>query len=139
MSRAVVALVGLVACIACAGAGYTYGRSDGKATEVAASNAKTVEDLRGQLAAHAALVKDSGTASRSMRTALAERQKHDDKTSKDFRDALTATADSRAGCVFPTDVMRQLRAARDRAAEAAALGVRGSVPAADADAGEQPR
>jgi len=39
--------------------------------------------------------------------------------------------------VFPADVMRQLQAAHERAATAAALGVRGALPAAGAGA-DQP-
>lgn len=136
MSRAGIALAGLVVALVCAAGGYGFGIADGKAKAVATSNAETVLQLRDTLGAHVDLVKQSNRASVAMRVATAERQAQDAKTSEDFREALKKTAGDRAGCVFPADVVRQLSDAHARAASAAARGVRGALPAADAGAGK---
>ncbi len=69
-----------------------------------------------------------------MRQALASREQLDTATTQEFKNALNATADSRAGCVFSADVMRQLATANERAAQAAASGVHHTMPGASAGA-----
>lgn len=49
------------------------------------------------------------------------------RTTQELRHALTATAADRAACRFTADIMRQLNAARTRAASAATGGIRGAV------------
>jgi len=127
----------LIAALASLGGGYWRGHVDGMAASQAVQDHKAVGDLAGILDSHTTLIASSNEASRAMRQATALRQAADRKTTEEFRHALSATADSRAGCVFPADVMRQLQAAHERAATAAALGVRGALPAAGAGA-DQP-
>lgn len=133
-TAATVAVGGLLVAVAAGIGGYGYGLDQGKALEKGRQDAEALQTITGQIAAHVDLVKQSGVASRSLRLALAAREKANDTTSKEMSDALTTTADSRVGCVFPARVMRNLSEARDRAAEAAASGIHGALPAAPASA-----
>lgn len=76
------------------------------------------------------LAQAANAASQKLGQTISARQQADDKTTKEIRNALAATAGSRAGCVFDAGVMRQLEAARQRAAAAAAGGLGNAVPAA---------
>ena len=135
MSNTATALVGGLLLAAAAGiGGYGYGLDQGKALEKGRQDAKALETITDQIAAHADLVKRSGAASRSMRTAMAQLEKANTQTTTEMADALTTTASDRADCVFPSGVMRGLEAARDRAAQATASGVRGALPSAPASA-----
>ena len=124
-----VAVAGLLVAIGAGVGGYAYGIDQGKALQKGHNDATALQAVTEQITAHADLVKQSATASRSLRLAVAARQKLDVSTSKELGDALTATADSRAGCVFPAGVMRSISTARDRAATAAAHGIVNPVPA----------
>ncbi|GAA5784686.1 hypothetical protein [Chitiniphilus shinanonensis] len=84
------------------------------------------------------LIDDANQASTALREAAAARARVDDQTTQELRRALAKTAATRLGCRFDDDVMRQLEAARDRAAAAAAHGVRGSVPGAGEPDRQQP-
>ena len=132
-----VAIAGLLVAIAAGVGGYGYGLDQGKALEKGRQDADSLKTVTDQITAHGDLVKQSGVASRNLRLAVAAREKVNDTTSKELGDALTTTADSRVGCVFPARVMRNLSEARDRAAEAAASGVLGPVPAAPASAARE--
>lgn len=132
MGRSTLALAAIVFAAAGGAGGFWRGHVAGSAAEVARQDAATVHALGAQLTAHADLVKQSGDASRRLRLALVLREQNNTQTSKDLRDALDATADSRAGCTFPAGVMRQLAQARDSAAEAAASGVVGALSSAAA-------
>ena len=134
MSAAKVALIALVLCLAAAVAGFFYGRHQGVLAESAKRDATAVQGLTHLIDAHKGLIAQSAVASAGMRRALGARANADAQTTKDFQDALKATADSRAGCVFGPDVMRQLGTARDRAAEASASGIRGELPSAPSSA-----
>lgn len=136
MSALQVALAGLLLSVVTAGGGYVYGLAQGKTLERGEQAAKAVDAITAQLAAHAALVKRSSAASRELRNAVALREQADKKSSEELSHELAETADSRAGCVFPAGVMRNLAAARDRAAEAAARGIRGAVPEPAASAAD---
>jgi hypothetical protein len=138
MSRVSIALLALVIGLAGAVGGFFYGHHTGEVAEAAKRDGQAVKDLTGLIDSHKDLIKTAGAASKAMRGAIAQRAAQDAQTTKEFKDALTVTADSRAGCVFPDDVMRQLAAARERAAEAAAFGVRGAMPGASGPA-SQPR
>jgi hypothetical protein len=133
-SAATVAVAGLLLAIAAGVGGYGYGLDQGKALEKGRQDSKALDAVTEQLSAHADLVKRSGAASRSMRTAMAQLEKANTQTTTEMADALTTTALDRADCVFPPGVMRGLEAARDRAAQAAASGVRGALPTAPASA-----
>ena len=130
MSAAKVALIALVLCLAAAVAGFFYGKHQGALAESAKRDGKAVADLTQLITSHQGLIGQANRASLALRAVVAARLEADNKFLQEFKDALKPTADSRAGCVFPPDVMRQLAAARDRAAKAAASGIAGGVPAA---------
>ena len=127
-----VAIAGLLVAIAAGVGGYGYGIDQGKALKKSSQETEYLKTVTDQITAHGDLVKQSGVASRNLRLAVAAREKVNDTTSKELGDALTTTADSRVGCVFPAGVMRHLSEARDRAAEAAASGIPGAMPGAPA-------
>lgn len=137
MSRAAIALGGLVLALAATAGGYGWGRSEGKAAEVARQDASTVKELAQQLTSHAGLIKETNAASRSIRAAVAAREKQDSSTTKEMSHELSKTSTDRAGCVFPAGVMRGISEARDRAAAAAASGTGGEVPGTPAGASER--
>ena len=131
MSNTATAIVGgLLLAVAAGIGGYGYGLDQGKALEKGRQDAKALETITDQIAAHADLVKRSGAASKGMRAAVAQFEKANTQTTREIADALTSTAPDRADCVFPADVLRGLQSARDRAAEAAASGIRSALPAA---------
>jgi len=132
VSRTTLALFALIAGLAGALGGYFYGHSQGVTAESARRDGQAVQQLTGLMDAHKNLIADAGKASRAMRQATAARQSVDTQSTKEFADALALTAASRAGCSFDAGVMRQLAAARDRAAQAAAGGLRHPLPAASA-------
>ena len=123
-----VAVAGLLVAIAAGVGGYGYGIDQGKALEKGRQDGQALAAITTQINAHADLVKRSGAASKGMRAAVAQLETANPQPTTEIADALTTTADSRAGCVFPADVMRGLDEARARAAKAAASGVRGALP-----------
>jgi len=134
MNLATWILAVLISALASLGGGYWYGKADGRAEERARQDSKTVKDLGEIISSQTKLIQDANAASSAMRQATARREAADRKTTEEFNHALAATADSRAGCVFDAGVLRQLAAARDRAAQAAAGGIRGTLPAPGASA-----
>ena len=111
-------------------AGAVGGTFWGQHLERKNQDAETVAQLKATLTANADLVKRSTEASQAMRTATARLQLAQSQNLKGIRDELQSTAADRAGCVFPAGVMRNLNDARDRAAEAAASGIRQPLPSA---------
>jgi len=134
MSRAMLALAALTACLAGTVGGYWYGHDQGVLAESARRDGRAVKDLGALIESHKGLIRQAAAASKAMRTAVARRAAQDAQSTQEIRDALTATAASRDGCVFPAGVMRQLADARERAAQAAAGGVRGALPGASSSA-----
>ena len=130
MSRSAIALGFVLAVIAAGVGGYGFGHAEGKAAQVADYNANTVKQLGDQLEAHDGLVQRSTAANQALRATIQARKKANQQTTEVLTHELNSTADSRAGCVFPPGVMRELSAARDRAAEAASGGTAGAVPGA---------
>lgn len=128
MSRAVIALAGLLLAAAAGLGGYGYGLNQGQALEQGRQSGQALQALGTQLAAHADLVKRSGAASRSLRAAVAQLEKANTQTTMEIADALANTAPDRADCVFPAGVMRGLADARDRAAATTASGIHGALP-----------
>jgi len=139
MSRITLALIALVAGLAGAVGGYFYGHSQGGTAEAAKRDGQAVQQLTGLIDSHQALIDQAAATSASLRQAQAARAAQDARFSREFRDALKTTAAARAGCRFDDDSVRQLGAARDRAA-AATLGLpsggsTATVPAATPGAG----
>ena len=128
MSRSAIALGFVLAVIAAGVGGYGFGHTEGKAAQVAHYNANAVKQLGDQLTAHDDLVKRSTVANQALRATIHLRKKANQQTSEVLTHELNSTADSRAGCVFPPGVMRELSTSRDRAAQAASGGVSGAVP-----------
>ena len=128
MNRSTIALVFLGAVLAAGIGGYGFGSANGKAAQVANHNAQALSQLGKQLDAHSDLVKRSTTANLALRTTMQARKAVDKQSTEVLTHELNSTADSRAGCVFPASVMRELSTSRDRAAQAASGGVSGAVP-----------
>jgi hypothetical protein len=124
----------IVSALASLAGGYWYGRLDGAAASQAAQDHQTVAELSDIVTSHKALIEQSNKASQAMRQAATRREAADRKSTQELRDALAITAPARAECVFDAGVMRQLSAARDRAAAAAAGGIRGALPESAASA-----
>jgi hypothetical protein len=137
MSRTAAFLLAMVLCLSGAVGGFFYGHDQGAAAESARRDGKAVQDLTDIIASSKLLIADANKASGAMRKATAQRAAHDAHTSLEFKDALARSADSRSGCVFDADIVRGLQAARDRAAQAAASGIRGSMPSAGSGPGAQ--
>lgn len=134
MSNLTIALSALVLALSTGTGGYFYGHHQGAIAESAERDKKTVTDLTDLIDSHKGLIAQANAASVSMRGALTRRATADTQTTQEFKDALAATAASRAGCVFSDGVMRQLAAANSRAAQAAAGGIQGALPGSAADA-----
>ncbi|MBB1601567.1 hypothetical protein [Variovorax sp. UMC13] len=128
MSTSTWLLAVVLASLASAGGGIVYGHAEGEAAVLAKDNAKAVKDLTGLIGSHAQLITEATKVSKAMRVALTRRGVADAETTQEFKNALAATADSRAGCLFDDDVMRRLATAQGNAAKAAAGGVLGTVP-----------
>jgi hypothetical protein len=137
MSRVAAFLLAITLALAGAVGGFFYGHGQGAATESARRDGKAVQDLTDIIASSKVLIADANKASGAMRKATAQRAAHDAHTSQEFKDALARNAASRAGCVFDADIVRGLQAARNRAAQAAASGIRGSLPGAGSGTGAQ--
>lgn len=88
-----------------------------------------IEQLNALISSAKDLTQEANKASQALGKTISDRKQADAKTTKEIRDALAATSSSRVGCVFDASVMQQLTTARERAAEAAASGIRGAVSA----------
>lgn len=132
--------------ILCVGAGLLgfvlgkhYGKAEGKEQAQLAQKAQALDAVQTMLLTHTNLVAASQEASTALRTAAAQRQETDTKTTQELRDALIKTAGSRAGCRLDAASLQLVQAAAARAAVATtparASGSTGAVPAATAAAG----
>lgn len=135
MSRAALVLLVLLGLVGTAALGYVQGRSDGVAAEAARRDGADAAALREASAEAARMVADARAASAAWRRAMAAAAAQNERTTKEFADVLAQTETLRAGCVLPADGLRQLAAARDRAAAATTGGVDAELPAAAADSG----
>ena len=126
----------VIAAIVGGGAGYLYGRHEGSQLERARIDAQSVRELTDLIESHKGLIAESASAGKGMRQALVSRRAQDQAATKELRNVLAETADRRVDCVFEPRVMRELEAARERAAQAAAGGVLGAVPATGGQPGE---
>ncbi|KAF3999049.1 hypothetical protein [Glaciimonas immobilis] len=112
--------------------GGLFGFGFGADNERARQNAQSVIDLTKIITASNQLINDSNAASKSMRQALTKRAAHDTHTTREIKNALAQNAGNRVDCRFDDGVMRNLNAARSRAAATAASGVRNAVPSSGA-------
>lgn len=109
---------------------YDLGYAEGKAAAVLQCQQAQLDALQAVIDSTQGLTAAANTASQELGKTISARKLADAQTTKEIRHALAITAPERAGCVFDAGVMQQLDAARSRAAEAAASGVRQAVPAA---------
>lgn len=107
--------------------GYEQGLAAGRAE----CQQDTIDELTVLITSSQYLVGQANTASMQLAKAISDRQQADTQSTREIRNALTATAGDRAGCVFDAGVMQQLDSARHRAAEAAAGGIGSAMPAAN--------
>lgn len=121
----------LVVCIAAIAGWHFYDKSlavdaaykNGLAVARAESQKQTLEDLTAIINNAQVLVEYAGAISGKMQTAIDAREAYDQQTTKEMRNALSRTANTRINCQFDTDVMQQLVTARDRANQAATSGI----------------
>ncbi len=109
---------------------YTLGYAQGESAAKDKCQQAQLDSLTAVIDSAHGLTAAANTASQELGKTISARKQADAKATKEIRDALASTAPLRAGCVFDAGVMQQLDNARDRAAEAAAGGIRGAVPAA---------
>lgn len=108
---------------------YQLGVTRGELGAKARCQNQQIDQLTRMATTQASAVAQSLAADAALRDMLATRGAIDTQTTRDLKNALAKTAGSRADCRFDDDSMRQLKAARDRAASAAASGFRQPVPA----------
>lgn len=131
--RVVLAIVASGALLASHYAMYQWGHSGAAGDERTACRDQTIEQLTDMMSEWEKLSIKAGEQSRAIDRALNARRLADEQTTEELRDALAETNTDRADCLFPVGVMQQLAAARARAAQAAAGGVTGAVPAPERD------
>ncbi|MEO6917579.1 MAG: hypothetical protein ABI171_00775 [Collimonas sp.] len=120
----IVILAAVLVALAGSGGSYLYGHSRGVDDSLARANADTVQNLTEIIESHQVLIGEANAASKAMREALDARAAQDSNTTRELKNVLAKTATRRVDCHFDDDVMRILTAARERAAAAAAGGVR---------------
>lgn len=108
---------------------YSLGYAEASASVKDKCQQAQLDSLTAVIDSAKGLTTAANEASQQLGQTISTRKQADAKTTKEIRDALAPTAALRAGCVFDDGVMRQFDAASDRATEAAARGIRGSVPA----------
>lgn len=116
--------------VALAAGAFFYGQSVQKNADQVHADRATIAQLTGIIESGKTLASDAATASKAMRAIIDSRTRANSLTTKDLEHALAKTAGNRLDCRFDADVMRQLDAARQGAAEAAAGGLRGTVSTA---------
>ena len=117
-------LLAIVVCAGLAGRlGYHKGHESGALEVRAEVDSQAVADLNTIIQSHKDLVEEANQASLDLQAASARRARYDDNTTEELRNVLAETAGLRADVRFAAGVMRQLEAARDRAAAAAAGGL----------------
>lgn len=110
-------------------AGQMYGYSRGQKDAQLVQHKAEVNELNALIVSARTLVDESNHASQAMRQVVSSRMKADEQTTRELKRVLQQTeAVRRAVCNFDDDSMRIIQQARDSAANAAAAGIRGSVP-----------
>ena len=121
----------LVLCIAAIAGWHFYDKQqavdaaykNGLAVARAETQKQTLEDLTAIINNAQVLVEYAGAISGKIQTAINARETYDQQTTKEIRNALSRTATTRIRCNFDDDIMQQLAAARNRANEAATIGI----------------
>lgn len=111
----------------------------GAAGERAKRTAADLQAVVDMLESHKGLIQAANLASGEMNAALAKRLAADTQTTRSMKNALAKTAGDRLDCRFDAASLQHLDDARERAAEAAARGLRGSAPTTAGALGGQPR
>jgi hypothetical protein len=124
----------LALCLAAAGAGalgystgYTRGARDVRGEQAAQQAAQLSDQVRGMRAD----LQASAASSSQLRAGLARLERHQTSSTQELKNALQKNAADPVLCRFDADSMRIIDAARAAAAQAAAGGIRGALPAAD--------
>lgn len=130
MNIAYAAVAVLAVGIAAGWVGNSMGYDRGVLETTAAHDAAQVENLGAQIAEHTVAINASNSASRDMRLALNRLAATEKSTTTELKNALAKNAADPVLCRFDDDSMRIIAASRERAAHAAASGVRSTVPAA---------
>ena len=119
--------------------GKKFGSAEGTAKAQLEQKAQTLDAVQAMLLTHTQLVGASQEASTALRTAAAQRQETNNKTTEELRDALKQTAASRTGCRLDAASLQLIQTAASRAAAATtparASGGTGAVPTTAAAAG----
>lgn len=131
--RVVLAIVASGALLASHYGMYQWGYAGAAGDERSACQTREIDGLTFTIAQLQAMTLQASRQSREIDQVLSERQLANETTTEELNDALAETANDRSDCLFPVGVMRQLAAARARAAEAAASGITGSLSAPDRD------
>lgn len=125
---------GLALCVAAAGAGW-WGYSSGYergALDIQAAQAQLqVKQFTDQVQRLHVDLQASTQASRQMRDGLSRLENRQSLSTQELKNALHKNAADPVVCRFDVDSMRILAASRAAAAQAAASGIRGALPAAD--------
>jgi hypothetical protein len=103
---------------------------------------RTSADLRAlsdMLEAHKGLIQAANLASGEMNAALAKRTRADSEITRSMKNALAKTAGNRRDCRFDAASLQHLDDARERAAQAAASGIRDSAATTAGALGRQSR
>lgn len=100
--------------------GQHFGSAEGKHQAQLEHKAQTLDAVQTMLLTHTQLVGASQEASTALRTAAAQRQETNNKTTEELRDALKQTAASRAGCHLDAASLQLIQTAARRAAAATA-------------------
>lgn len=114
-------------------AGRVTGHHAGVESQRATHLAETVEELEAIISSSASLILQANKASAAMRASLVRLDAEQRETTKELKDVLFQTRGDRMLCRFDDDSLRIVRQARERAASAAASGIRGALPATAGD------
>ncbi|WKE65059.1 hypothetical protein PVT67_15555 [Gallaecimonas kandeliae] len=115
--------------------GFWKGWHDGALSVTAAQDQAQLQSLNQVITNQRSLIKEANSASARLAQLGSSRAAQDAATTQALKEMLHETASLRAQCRFDAGVMRQLVAARARAAQAAAGGLDGAVPAAGQSGG----
>lgn len=124
-------LISFVVMLGVGFASYENGLSTGRDLERGVHDGQTVKAMTEQLRESHALAVQANQTSLAVQAALTRQAALNTTTTDALKNALARTADSRVHCVLDADSLRQLTAARDRAAQAATGSVARAVPAAE--------
>ena len=131
MNYAYAALALIVTGAGGAWAGYGQGYDQGVLVTTSQQNADQVEDLGQRLTGLADDVRAGAEVSRQVREIMTKIASAQSASTRDLKNALAKNAADPVLCRFDADSMRIIEAARAAAAQAAAGGIRGALPAAD--------